>query len=83
MKLFIIFGQRRERYEGEHAPEALEITDEFTMDENPDWINEKLEEHQANKDFLSVKIIEVNIKNGVDRVRTALLAPPTLEGEIE
>lgn len=42
MKLYILFGQRKCTYDGQYAPEALAIADEWTMDENPDYIeNEK------------------------------------------
>ena len=51
MKLHIIFGQRKCLYIGEHAAEALEIADEYTMDENPAWLAEKLAKHQKDKTF--------------------------------
>jgi hypothetical protein len=61
MLLKVIFGQRKERYEGEHAPEALDVMDEYSYEENPDWLNQKLETHRLNTDFERFEIIEIEV----------------------
>ena len=58
-ELHIIFGQRKESYPGEHAPEALDIADECTMDENPEWLLERQGYHQKDPSFESVKIVKI------------------------
>ena len=61
MKLYILFGHRKERYEGEFAPEALEIMDEYNCDDNPSWLSEKLKEYEQSGDFDLLKIMTVHI----------------------
>ncbi len=66
MKLYILFGQRKESYYGEYAPEALEVIDEYCHDENPEYIKNKLEEFsQETYQFESVKIIPVEVNQEV------------------
>jgi hypothetical protein len=61
MKIQVLFAQRPCSYPGELALEALEVCDEVTMDENPDWIYEK--ERDANKtgEFVSTVVISVDL----------------------
>lgn len=81
MILHIIFGQRVCRYEGEYAPEALDIADEFTMDENPEWLASKLAAHKANTDFDSVEVVLVKIPDSA--ITDALYPKPiTVEGQV-
>lgn len=76
MKLHIIFGQRKCRYEGEYAPEALDIADEYTMDENPDWLAERLVKHRKDDSFQSVEVLIVRVP---DKAIDDLLAPKSPE----
>lgn len=79
MKLYVLFGQRKCTYEGQYAPEALAIADEWTMDENPQYIGEELDKYIKNKEFTSLEIIpiEVSLKKIIE-----LLSPPPIEGII-
>ena len=61
MKLYIVFAQRKCRYEGEYAPEALHIADEYSHDENPAWIEKKLAEAEADDEFVSAAIIRIEL----------------------
>ena len=61
MNLHIIFAQRACRYEGEHAPEALAIADEYSNDENPAWIEGELAKAKANSEFIEAAIFTINI----------------------
>ena len=61
MKLYIVFAQRKCRYEGEYAPEALHIADEYSHDENPDWLYTKLKEAEEDDEFVSAALIEVDL----------------------
>jgi hypothetical protein len=61
MKLFVLFGQRKERYSGEYGPEALEVTDECASEDNPEWIEEKKTEHESTNEFESLQIIHIEV----------------------
>lgn len=73
MKLHIIFGQRKCRYEGEYAPEALDIADEYTMDVNPEWLYSKLEERNKDDSFQFVKIVILDVPDA--KLNKALAEP--------
>ena len=51
MKLYILFGQLIERYPGEYAPEALECMDEYGMEENPEYLDDKMKEFSKTEEF--------------------------------
>ena len=57
MKLYVLFAQRECRYEGEYAPEAVHVVDEFSYDENPHWLNERLEEAKKDDEFVAAAIV--------------------------
>lgn len=61
MKLSILFGQRSCSYEGELAPEAIRVADEWTMDDNPDWIQEQKAEAISWNEYESVGIVTIDI----------------------
>jgi len=57
MELYVLFGHRREEYEGQHGVEALACTTEYEYDENPDYLNAKLKEYQGYSDFEALAIV--------------------------
>jgi hypothetical protein len=61
MILNILFGQRKCRYSGEFAPEALEVADEFTMEENPEWIKNLKDRKKESGVFESIEILVVRV----------------------
>lgn len=61
MRLYILFGQRKQRYAGEYAPEALEIMDEFAFDENPGWLSEKQDDYHVSDEFEALQIVPVTV----------------------
>lgn len=61
---------------GEYAHEALDIADEYTMDENPDWLTGKLEEHRKDETFASVEVLIVRVP---DKAIYDALSPKTPE----
>lgn len=82
MIIKVLFGQRKEDYEGQYAPEALEVMDEFGFEENAEWLEKKLEHHKRFNEFVSLKIIDIKISNGdLDRILNP--DPPTIKGEIK
>lgn len=61
MKLFILFGQRKEDYAGQFGVEALYCASEYDMDENSEYLYKKKEMQQINKDFESLEIITLEV----------------------
>lgn len=80
MIIHILFGQRKEDYPEQYAPEALEVADEYAMQENPEWMQEKLAYYEGTKEFTALKVMEIEVKQGA--VRSALLDPPRLESKL-
>lgn len=58
--MLVLFGHRKEKHQGEYAPEVLEAIDQYTNDENPSWILERKEIHENTGNFQSLKIIEMD-----------------------
>lgn len=61
MKIHVIFGQRHCRYEGEYAPEALEIIDEYGNDDNPGFLIDALAKHRKSNEFSAVEVVNVEV----------------------
>jgi hypothetical protein len=83
MNLYIIFAQRKCSYPGEYAPEALHVVDEFSRDENPDWIAEKLAEAQAADEFVSADIICIRLDDKAFKaIKDRLYGLTVVEGKV-
>ena len=83
MKLHILFGQRKESYEGEFGPEVLTATDEFTLEENPDrWESELETTKRMNADEMQA-MREIVVEVDGDKIRNLLLVTPKVKGEIK
>lgn len=59
MKLYVLFGQRKERYPGEYGPEALACFTEYDYDGNPDYLPSEKEKHDNTGDFENTCIVEL------------------------
>ena len=46
MNLHVLFLQRRERYDGELAPEAIAIADEYTLEEVPEYLDVERQKYE-------------------------------------
>ena len=80
MKLYVIFGQRHESYEGEYAPEVIECWDESAVDDNYEGYEEQLNIAESNKEFSAVSVVIVKIDG--DKVSDRLKKPLELTGEV-
>ena len=80
MKLYVLFGQRICSYEGEYAPEALAIADEWCMDENPQYIENELDKYTKSKEFSSLKIIPIEVS--LREIDERLSPPSPIKGTI-
>ena len=76
MKIYVIFAQRKCSYDGEYAPEALDIISEFGMDENPDYLENKKTEYIRSNEFTSVTIIPINVSDKDINQRLGINQPP-------
>lgn len=61
MDFLILVGQRKERYEGEYFPEALEVIDANGNDENPDFLIDKKDEYERSKEFDSLTVVRIRV----------------------
>jgi hypothetical protein len=69
MDVRILFVQRKESYEGEHAPEALLVDDEFTEEINPDYFEKEKEKilNEAKDDITGYCVVRFEVDQ--DRIR--------------
>jgi hypothetical protein len=81
MKLYVIFGQRHESYEGEFAPEVIDCWDEYAVDGNYEGYEEQLNIAESNKEFSAVSVVVVEIDG--NKVSDRLRKPLELTGEIK
>ena len=84
MKLHILFGQRKESYEGEHAPEALLCWDEYSVEGNPEGFDKEVEETKKACEpdsFMAMRVIEIEVSQ--DRIRKLLVDTPVVHGDIK
>lgn len=68
MKIFLLYAQRKQRYECQYLPELLEAIDEGITDENPSIANELIAKHRANPDFTAVEWFELKMPQGAQKV---------------
>lgn len=85
MKLHILFGQRKERYEGEHAPEALVCWDEYSVEENGEGFDEACvaarKSNGGEEAFAAFRVIDVTVDG--DKIRDMLVGQATIIGTIK
>ena len=79
MLLYVLMGQRECRYEGEYAPEALEVIDENGNDENPDFLVESRAKYENSKEFDSLAVIRLRVS---DAALDAALSIHTINAEV-
>lgn len=81
MRILCLFGQAKESYEGEYAPELICAVDEFVLENNPpiwDKIKKDALAGDYEKNFISLREIEISVDG--DEIRNMLLKTPTLKG---
>lgn len=61
MDFLILVGQRKCRYDGEYAPEALQVIDDIGNSDNPDFLLDEKEKATASGEFDSVSILTVRV----------------------
>ena len=63
MKLHVLFAQRKERYPGEYAPEALTCITEYGHDENPEYLPAEQENAESSGDFRSTAVVTLEFSD--------------------
>ncbi|KPM97622.1 hypothetical protein [Vibrio alginolyticus] len=82
MKIMVLFAQRKCAYDGEYAPECLEVMSEYDFEENTTFLKDKLQEAVDSGEFESVKVIPIEVPD--DGIKGALsLVSNTLSGVIQ
>ena len=83
MKIHVLFGQRKEGYEGQYGPEVLAACDEFTVDENPEGWEETEDRALADNmnEMMAMKVIDIEVDG--DCIRKLLIGTPVIKGEIK
>ena len=61
MKLYVLFAQRKEKYEGQYGLEALEVMTEYDVDENPDHLTKKRKINLNINEFDAVEIVTIEV----------------------
>lgn len=79
MDIYVLMGQRKCRYAGEYAPEALEVINEYGNDENPDFLIDKKKEYESSSEFDAVAVIRLRVS---DAAIGAALQIQTLKAEV-
>ena len=63
MDIVCIFGHREESYPGEYAPELIAAQDEYSDDDNPDYLNEEQQKAVDSKEFIFIKRMTITIED--------------------
>lgn len=61
MKLFVLYGQRKCRYPGEYAMEALACIDEHGQSDNPDYLEGEHGKYEQSGEFDRLSIVELAV----------------------
>jgi hypothetical protein len=61
MKVYVLFAQRKERYEGQHGIETLAVADEYGSEDNPDWIHDTKVESEATGEFQALAVVTLEV----------------------
>ena len=83
MQLFVLFGQREEEYDGQHAPEAIDVIDSYTANENPEYMDKAKDKIIEDDKFVSLDWFEIELGTVEMDIRNILIAMPKLRGQIK
>lgn len=72
MDLYVLIGQRKERYEGEYGMEALAVASDADVDGNPEYMPDQLQEHRDSDEFDALAIVQLKVSGEAIR---AILYP--------
>ena len=83
MNLHILFGQRKQSYAGEYAPEVLVCWTESDVEENPEGFDQAVLEavEKAKSDFSATRVLIVSVN--AQKITRLLNESPVIEGTVE
>lgn len=85
MTLKVLFIQRKEQYEGQHAPEVFAAVDEYSYEEKHHWFLEKIgnaDNEKVRGEFEGIAVIDIEVDQ--DEIRRRCLGQLSpLKGEIQ
>lgn len=61
MKIYLIVGQRHQRYEGEYGLEALACMTEADNEANPDYLTDEMKKNRDSKDFDALALVALDV----------------------
>lgn len=61
MELYVLFGQRKQQYEGQYGFEALACSSEYDADENPDYMPEQMQKARECGDFDALAVVTLSV----------------------
>lgn len=77
MILKVLFVQQPENYEGQYAPEALVVMDEYSYEENPEWFHKECESALKKRSPIKASAV-IDLEINQTAVREILNGPYTL-----
>lgn len=73
MKIYILYGQRKQSYEGQYLPELLDAVDDGVLDESPQIMTELRAKHVASKEFTGVEWFTLQMpKSALEEIQQRL-----------
>ena len=61
MRIYTLWGQRKERYQGQYAPELIAAIDEWGMEENSSYLTDEESKASNSGEFDIIRRILINI----------------------
>ncbi|APC44433.1 hypothetical protein [Pseudoalteromonas phage PH357] len=83
MIIHVLFAQRKESYDGEYAPEAVDVVDEYAFSDNPEYLEGRLSEFKSSAEYQNAEIVDIDLGRGAQRdIRDKLIGRLVLGGEV-
>lgn len=83
MKITALFGQRKCEYDGQYLPELIRAADEYTMDENPDDIDEAMQDAIDSEEYSRVELITIKLDTlSTQAIHDRLNKPLEIKGAV-
>ena len=83
MRIHVLFGQRKEDYDGQYAPEALLAWDEYSREDNYDGFEEAVENEKktVGDQMTAMRVIDLEVDG--DKIRRLLIGTPVVKATIK
>jgi len=83
MKIHVLFGVRKEAYEGQYGTEVRLAWDEYCIEENPEGWDEAVEkERQAiGDDMQAMRVVVLDVNE--NEIRKLIIGTPVVEAKID